>query len=136
MRAAQAISVDFKQSLHADVAACISEFHKLVRVAGHFDCASWMYIDPISGDILPEDRAAEAQRLHTQIFEQWLSLPLSAQSDEFTLYIRSLPADDRDLLLHLLRSQTGRDALAPPGTTPHARQLHSANLVVLLNLWK
>ena len=136
MRAVQAISLEFQQSLRVRLAACKSTFHRLIRVAGHFDSSVRMYINPVTGRFLPEEAAAEAQSLHMDIFAEWLALPLSDQSDQFTVYLRNLPPDDRDLLLHLLRSRNGRDALAPPDASPEARRLHSANLLVLLNLWK
>ena len=119
---------DFALGVRDEIADCCSRFHEVVHIASYWNSATMLYVDPDSGHVLPQPLAVVAGRIHTQTFEAWLSLPLSTQVSELTMYLDTLSPARRTTLLRLLASEKACKTLVPPTATPEECALFCSDL--------
>lgn len=133
MSAVQPVFPGFELCLRDALADCVSKFHQLMVIVSFRDPTTGFYEYPDSGMVLVPQDADYVQRMHSLVFEEWLTLSLTEQSYEITTYLSNLEARDRRVLRRMLSIPAACESLAPSNATPEARQLMSSDLQMLIS---
>jgi hypothetical protein len=134
MCAAELTWQEFETGLHRELAACSSRFHRLLLIATYWNNKARLFVNPATGEVLPQPISEKIAALHARTFEEWLCMPLAEQFRELLAFLHTLRSSDRQTFVFLLRCPDARVALVPHSANSREVQLFSADLNALITM--